>query len=94
MDRIELAPGVREGVQVLRDVLNASPETHHGRSGFSQSASEWFRVKQDDVFAVGTGGLVITLEPTESLLELLAAKRAGEVKGNIGKETGEIRQVG
>jgi hypothetical protein len=44
----------------------------------SQPASEFFRVKDNSLLAIGTDYLVVSIEPTERLMELMAAHRAGE----------------
>jgi hypothetical protein len=57
-----------------------------------QSTSELFRIKTDSFLAIATGDLVITIEPTERLMELVTALRTRKDKGNISEERVEVRQ--
>jgi hypothetical protein len=78
MDHIAVTPEFREVLRALRSVAGASPEIGGSFPELGQSASDCFRVKDDCLVATGTGDLVITLEPTERMLEFVAAKRARE----------------
>ena len=76
MDHIQISADFREALQVLRFVANSNPEVKSSLPQIPQSAADLFRVKNDNVFAVGTNEFVVTLEPTERLLEYLSAVRA------------------
>lgn len=86
MDRIEITEEVRAAVEYLRDVAHAVPEFKSGLPQFPKSLADCFRIKDDPLFALGTSDLIITLEPTERLMELIAAKRTGEVVGKVSTE--------
>jgi hypothetical protein len=93
IDHVEIAPGVTDGIRALRVVFNTPPEALHSFPALKQSCSEWFRVKADDISAIGTSDLIITLEPTERLVELVTAVRTREAKGCIGEESREVGQI-
>ncbi|MBZ5580170.1 MAG: hypothetical protein LAP40_26725 [Acidobacteriia bacterium] len=83
MDHIEISEGYREGLRCLRFIRDAGPETREYFSQFLNSNTELFRIKDDNVFAVGTGDMVITLEPSERLRELMAAVRAWKAERDL-----------
>jgi hypothetical protein len=83
MDRIEITEDARTGVQYLHNIRRAHPESDQALPNGIHCVSELFRVKDNSLFAGGADDLVITLEPTERLLELVATTRAGESKGNV-----------
>jgi hypothetical protein len=85
MDHIEISDEFRSELRALRDVADALPEACKSLPQLSQSNADLFRVKDDSVLAVGTGGLVITLEPTERLRELVTAVRTWKRENGVGK---------
>jgi hypothetical protein len=76
VDHIEIDDEYREGLRCLCQIRDAGPEVRERFGQFLESCAELFRVKDDLVFAVGTEDLVVTLEPTERLRELMATVRA------------------
>jgi hypothetical protein len=86
MDHITISEEVRAGITCLREIRNASPELRDRFSDFLQSNAELFRVKDDRVLAIGTSDVVISLEPTKRLSELVAAVRAWKDEDGIRKE--------
>jgi hypothetical protein len=78
MDRIAPTRELTHWLKLLRDVMDARPESISGLPHLQQGASDLFRVKSDPLFAVGTNDVIITLEPTERLIELVSALRARE----------------
>ena len=82
MDHIEISEEYREGLRCLRQIRNAGPEARKRFSHFLQSTAELYRVKHDSVFALGTDDLIVVLEPTERLHELISATRAWETERN------------
>jgi hypothetical protein len=86
MDHIEINEDFREALRQLREVRDAIPEVCDSDPSLPQRNSDLFRVKGDSFRAVATGDLVITLEPTEGLMDLIAAIRAWKAERRIGKE--------
>ena len=93
MDRIQISDAFREGLNSLREVRHALPEVCESNPDLPQRNSELFRIKDDSFMAVRTGDLVITLEPTERLMELVAAARARKGELAIDQEIGEVRSA-
>lgn len=93
MDHIKINDDFRKGLQSLRDVADALPEMLKRFPELPQRSSELFRVKDDSFLAVATGDLVITLEPTERLTEVITAARAWKVERGIRKECTEIGRI-
>jgi NAD(P)H-dependent FMN reductase len=82
----QAAPRIKEctaAIAKLRAIVGATPEVLGGYSQSFESASDWFNVKPDSLFAVGTGDLVIMIEPTERLRAFLSTEGAGEGKGHL-----------
>ena len=80
MDHIEISNEYREGLRCLRLIRDAGPKARERFGEFLQSATELFCIKGDPVFAVGTDDMIVVLEPTERLRELMAATRAWEAE--------------
>jgi hypothetical protein len=76
--RIEPTSDCKRATSFLLDIANGLPEMGEGVREILQLAPEFFRVKNDILFAVGTNYLVVSIEPTERLMELMAAHRARE----------------
>jgi len=93
MDHIKINDDFRKGLQSLRDVADALPEMLKRFPELPQRNSELFRVKDDSFLAVTTGDLVITLEPTERLMEVIAAARAWKAERGSGEECTKIGEV-
>jgi hypothetical protein len=87
MNHIAVNDDFRRGLDALEDVADALPEVCERCPELPHSLSELFRVADDGFFAIRTGDLVITLEPTKRLAELIAAARAWKREHNIGQET-------
>jgi hypothetical protein len=85
MDHIEISKEFRIGISALRDVANALPKACKCLPELPHKNSDLFRIKDDSILAIGTNDLVITLEPTERLRELVAAVRARERKNSIAE---------
>ena len=79
MDRIEASPEAKQAIWLLRKVSSALPQFRDRFPELPQSAADCFRVKDNCVPTVGTGELIITLEPTEQMLKFVAAVRAREI---------------
>jgi hypothetical protein len=79
MHKILAAPGLSGLVRQLVVIRNTHPESMDGGPEFPQGVTEFIRVKNDPLFAVGTDDVIVTLEPTERLVELVNAA-AGEGK--------------
>ena len=75
MHKILAAPGLARLVRQLVVIRNTHPEKVNSGSEFPQSITEFIRIKNDPLFAVGTDDMIVTLEPTERLVEL--AERSG-----------------
>jgi hypothetical protein len=91
MNHITITDEFRAGLQSLYDVSKALPEVCERFPELPQCSSDLFCVKNDSFLAIRTGDLVITLEPTERLAELIAAARAWKSKGDIVEK---VREVG
>jgi hypothetical protein len=90
MNHIAVNDAFRNGLTQLEGVADALPEVCKRFPELPQSVSELFRVKDDGFFAVRTSDLVITLEPTERLLELVSAARTWKGIRSIGQEVAEV----
>ncbi len=73
MTKILATPDLARSLRRLVDMRDAAPQGVDGISEFPQSIAEFIRIKDDPLFAVGTNDVVVTLEPTERLLELVNA---------------------
>lgn len=91
MNHIEVSDSFRILLADLENVSDALPELCEGCPEMPKSISELFRIKDDGFLAVMTGDLVITLEPTERLSELVTAARAWKRIHGVPEKTGEIR---
>jgi hypothetical protein len=79
MDRIEVSAEAKEAIHLLREVSGTLPQFRDCFPELPQSAADCFRVKDDHVLTAGTNELVITLEPTQRMLEFVAAVWAREL---------------
>lgn len=87
MDHIEISDEYREGLRCLRQIRDAGPEAHERFRHFLESTAELFRVKDDGVFALGTDDLIVVLEPTERLRELISATRTWKAERDGRQQT-------
>ena len=85
LDHIEITDAYRDGLRCLRLIRNAGPEGLERFGEFLKSNSELIRIKDDPVLAAGTNDMVVALEPTERLRELMAATRAWENERHTDK---------
>jgi hypothetical protein len=90
MNHIAVNDAFRAGLASLEDIADALPEICKRCPDLPQSVSELFRIKNDSFLAIGTGDLVITLEPTERLIELVAAARTWKRISGFGQESREV----
>lgn len=92
MDHIELSDDFRKTVRELRAVARSNPKLLRSLPQLCQSAADCFRIKNDSLFAVGTDDLVITLEPSERLVEFLSTARTRN--GRIEKVEAKVEKSG
>lgn len=78
VDHIAVSPELREALSVLCGARDAGPEAMGRVAEFLQSCPDAFSIKRDPLFAIGTNDMVITLEPTKRLMELVHASRTRE----------------
>jgi hypothetical protein len=90
MNRILPSEDLLRAYRWLHVVRDASPEEVSTFPEIPQSVADVVRVKQDRLFASGTGDIIITLEPTERLTELVAALRAREFESKAWCEYWKI----
>jgi hypothetical protein len=83
MNHITISDEFRVGIQSLAEVSERLPEVCERFPELPQRNSDLFRVKDDSFLAIRTGDLVVTLEPTERLSELVTAARAWKNEGNL-----------
>lgn len=83
MDRIEISEAFRNALSALHDIAGTLPEAFQRFPELAQSNAELFCVKDDDVRAVMTDKFIITLEPTEKLLNLIATVRAFKAERDL-----------
>ena len=87
MNHIEVTDDFRKGLGYLENVADALPELCKRFPELPQNVSDLFRIKNDSFLAVRTNDLVITLEPTERLTELVSAARTWKGIRNCGEKS-------
>jgi hypothetical protein len=90
MNHIAVNDAFRNGLTQLEGVADALPEVCKRFPELPQTVSELFRIKDDSFLAVRTNDLVITLEPTERLLELVSAARTWKGIRDVEEELAEV----
>jgi len=73
---IEITDGLPKLLNSLRQAARTEPENLRFGPEVFQDVSKLVRVKCDRVFAAGTDNIVVTLEPTELLIEIVPATGA------------------
>jgi hypothetical protein len=74
--RLEPTDECRRATSFLLEVANTHPETRQSGGQLSQSASKFLRVKDNGLITIGADYLVVSIEPTERLMEFMAAHGA------------------
>lgn len=87
MNRIAPTDDLLKAYKYLHILRDASPEQVGTLPEIPQSIADVVRVKPGCLFARGTGDIIIALEPTERLTELVAALKAWERNNQISSKT-------